>query len=188
MADETDLKKLIEIEIIRIDTTQNSFETVFAKYKDDFFKILTGSFQTYYGNDYQLKRIIEEQSVIYLATVDNILVGVSYIKKNLRRGGTAVFPEQYRRMGIAEKLIRKSLQQFPKQYTILRMDNHRMLSLMDKVGFKKAKSIQEIERIVPDEFSQFSDFAFLGGYLVFDRYSLKRQTRRERLTLLHTFF
>ena len=33
----------------------------------------------YYGDGYQLNRIIQEQSVLYLATADNILVGVSYI-------------------------------------------------------------------------------------------------------------
>ncbi len=178
----------MEIRIIELKVTEDSFETVFAKYKDDFFKILSSSYLTYYGNDYQLKRIIEAQSVLYLATVDNTLAGVSYIKKNLRRGGTAVFPEQYRRMGIAEKLVRESLQMFPKQYTILRVDNYKMLSLMNKVGFKKAKSIQEVESIVQDEVSQLSDFEFSGDYFVFKRYSVKRNTQREMLTLLHTFY
>ncbi len=177
----------MEIDIIHLDTTEDFFETVFAKYNDDFLNILSKSFPSYYGDDYQLKRIVDGKSVIYLATVDGVLVGVSYIKRNLRRGGTAVFPEQYRRMGIAEKLIKESLKHFPKQYTILRANNHKMFSLMNKLGFKNAKSVQEIESIVQDEFPQLSDFSFLGDYLVFKRQSVKREKVRKGLTLLHTF-
>src|SRR5207253_2952404 len=109
---------------------------------------------------------------------------VSYIKKNLRRGGTAVFPEEYRRKGIAEILVKESLKRFPKQYTILRVDNYHMLSLMDKVGFKKATSAEEIGRLVPAEFAQLSDFKYTGEYLVFRRRSIKRDTEREQLTFL----
>jgi predicted acetyltransferase len=135
-----------------------------------------------------LKRIIEEHSIVFVATVDNTVVGASYIKGNLRRGGTAVYPEQYRRMGIAEKLVRESLRVIPRQYTILRVTNAKMLSLMLKVGFKKAGSPQAVEKIVQDEFFQLSDFRFSGDCLIFSRYSAKRRTDRENLTLLHTFF
>jgi hypothetical protein len=58
---------------------------------------------------------------------------------------------------------------------------------MNKVGFKKATSVQEVKDIVQEEFSQLSNFEFLGEYLVFNRYSVKREAQRERLTLLHTF-
>lgn len=177
----------MEIEIIVMDTAENSFEATFAKYKDDFLKILSNSYQSYYGDDYQLKRLADGQSVLYLAKVDSTLVGVSYIKKNFRRGGTAVFPEQYRRLGIAEKLVRESFQRFPKQYSILRADNHKMLSLMDKIGFKRAKSVQEIESVVQNEFCQLSNFELRGDNLIFNRQSIKREIVRERLTLVHTF-
>jgi GNAT superfamily N-acetyltransferase len=175
------------IEIITIDTADGSFEAVFESYKAAFLTVLSNSYPTYYGDEYQLKRIVEERSVLYLATVDNALVGVSYIKGNFRRGGTAVFPEQYRRKGIAERLVKESLNMFPRQYTILRADNHKMICLMKKLGFKRAVSSQEIERIVPAEFAQLSEFEFLEGCLVFKRRSLRRDTEREKLVFLHTF-
>ena len=177
----------MEIEILTIEPRKDSLGTVFAKYKSSILKLLASSYQSYYGDDYQLARIIEEHSVIYLAVVDGVLVGVSYIKRNCRRGGTAVFPEEFRRTGIAERLVRESFVLFPKQYTILRADNHQMISLMEKVGFKKAMSIQEIERIVQEEFSQLSDFELLEDYMVFKRRSIRREIERERLTLLHTY-
>jgi len=179
--------KLAEIGIVTIDTTDNSFEEVFAKYKDDVLRILSNAFPTYYGDDYQLKRILEGQSMLFLAIVDGICVGVSYIKRNHRRGGTAVFPKQYRRMGIAEKLVRESLQLFPRQYTILSVDNHRMLSLIEKIGFKKAQSLQEIQDVAPNEFPELTDFEFSDGYFTFNRRSVRRGSVRERLTFLHTY-
>src|SRR5262245_34922933 len=128
----------MKVDIITIDTTTPFFEATFKIYRDEFLSILARSYQTYYGDDYQLKRIIEERSVLFLALADGVLVGVSYIKRNLRRGGTAVFPEEYRRKGIAEALVKESLKIFPKQYTILRVENHSMLSLMRKMSFKTA--------------------------------------------------
>jgi hypothetical protein len=178
---------LVDIEIITLDSTKDSFETEFAKYKQDFMRILSSSYSAYYGDDYQTRRIVEGKSVIFLALVDNILVGVSYIKNNGRRGGTAIFPEQYRRMGIGEKLVKESLKLIPRQYSILRANNYPMISLMEKLGFKKAKSIEDIRSIVQDEFSQLSNFEFSGDYLVFNRKSLKRGKVREQLTLLHTY-
>lgn len=178
----------MHVEIIKLKTKSSSFWTEFEKFKKDFLVISTKSYTQYYGDEYQLKRISDGQCTLYLATVNNKLVGISYVKKNLRRGGTAVFPEKYRRNGIAEKLVRTSLLDFPKQYTILRTDNSNTLSLMKKVGFKKAKSIEEIRRIVRNEFSQLSDFQFIGEYLVFNRTSLKRKVIRKNLTLLHSFF
>ena len=177
----------MNIEIIKLDTVDCTFQKEFTKYKDEFLTILLNSYQSYYGDDYQIKRLIEGKSVIYLALVDDKLVGVSYIKRNLRRGGTAVFPEEYRRKGIAENLVKESLKLFPKQYSILRVDNYKMLSLMEKLGFKKAKYIHEIENIVQDGFSQLFDFENSGEYLIFKRHSIKREVERERVTLVHTF-
>lgn len=177
---------MAEIRIITIDSTEASFESVFAEYKEDFLRILSNAFPTYYGDDYQLNRILEGRSVLFLATVADICVGASYIKRNLRRGGTAVFPEQYRRMGIAERLVKESLQLFPRQYTILSVDNYKMISLMHKLGFKTAQSTGEIH-VVANEFSELTDFELSGDYLTFKRRSLRRGAIRERLILLHTF-
>jgi hypothetical protein len=177
----------MEVKVLSLHTTKNSFDIAFKNYKQDFLKVLSNSYKIYYGDDYQLRRIIEEKSVLFFAIVNNTVVGASYVKANLRRGGTAVFPEQYRRMGIAEALVKESLKIHPRQYTILKVDNFKMIALMEKLNFKKASSDQEIKAIVKDEFSQFSDFKFSEEYLVFNRYSVKREAHREALTLLHTF-
>jgi hypothetical protein len=167
------------------------FETTFSKYETAFFEILSNAYTSYYGPDYHKKRIIDGKAILYLAFADNKLVGVSYVKRNFRRGGTAIFPAAYRQQGIAESLVKLSLIDFPKQYSILSTDlehSHKMLSLMDKLGFKRASSIDEVKEIVGDEFHLLSNFRDIDGYLVFDRDSKRRGgEKRRRLTLTHTF-
>lgn len=178
----------MDIKILKLDTTAPSFDEDFSKYKERFLEILSKAFEVYYGDEYQMRRIVEGQSLLFLAIVDNVLVGVSYVKRNLRRGGTVVFPEQYRSLGIGELLVRESLKYFPKQYTILRLDNYPMISLMTKLGFRKAQSIQEVQDIVQDELSKLSDFEKTeDGCLVFTRYSTRREAVRHKLTLLNNF-
>lgn len=175
----------------RIDTTEKNFKEEFSKCEKTFFEVISNAYPIYYGLFYHKKRIIEGKAIIYLGYIDDFLVGVSYVKQNFRRGGTAVFPEKYRQLGIAENLVKLSLADFPKQYTILSTKlehSYKMLSLMDKLGFKKAASIEEIEKIVTTEFHLLSNFRQENDYIIFDRNSERRGgIKRESLILMHTF-
>jgi len=162
----------------------------FSEISHLFYKILSNSYTTYYGNDYHNERIRSGQAILYIAFVDEKLVAVSYVKRNRRRGGTAVFPIKYRKIGLAKKLVEMSLDDFPEQYSILSINHdysHKMLSLLIKVGFRKASSIEELKNIIGEEFHLLSEFRDINGYLVFDRESDKREVKRQSLTLLHTF-
>ena len=180
----------MDIQLKRLDTLDPNFETLFSEFEQSFYDILSSSYSTYYGKDYHSYRIRKGQAVLYVAFVDNSLVAVSYVKRNLRRGGTAVFPAEFRKLGLAQQLVEMSLKDFPKQYTILSTNfeySHKMLNLMKKVGFKKATTIEEIKSIVGEEFCLLSNFRQFEDYFVFDRESEKRNSKREFLTLLHTF-
>jgi len=180
----------MRIEYKVLDTLDPTFEQAFSEYKFDFYFILSKSYSIYYGNFYHSDRIKSGKAILYLGLIDNKLVAVSYVKRNCRRGGIAVYPEKYRRLGLARNLVKLSLKDFPRQYTIISMNNehsHIMLSLMNKLGFKMATSEKEIRQIVNDEFALLSNFRFYKGNFVFDRESSRREEKREFLTLLHTF-
>lgn len=177
------------IEYKRLDTQDKNFEKEFSKFEDSFYEILLKSYSIYYGRDYHNDRIRTGNTILYIAFADNILVAVSYVKRNRRRGGTAVL-EEFRKLGLAKKMVELSLIDFPKQYTILSTNfehSHKMLSLMKYVGFKMAITESEIQEIVGNEFTLLSNFRIYNGYFVFDRESEKREIKREFLTLLHTF-
>ncbi|MCK9425998.1 MAG: hypothetical protein M0Q21_08180 [Ignavibacteriaceae bacterium] len=179
----------MNIEFKRLDSLDPNFEKNFSEFEDQFYDILSMSYSIYYGKEYHGDRIKNGKAIIYLGFVENILVAVSYVKRNLRRGGTAVYPEEYRRLGLAKKLVELSLKDFPKQFTILSTNNehsHKMLALMNKVGFKMATREKEVKEIVENEFSLLSNFRFYNDYFVFDRESEKRETKRYFLTLLYT--
>jgi hypothetical protein len=181
----------MNIEYKRLDTLDENFEAEFLAVDRTFFKIMDKAYTTYYGEVYHKERIVDGKAIIYLAFADGELVGASYVKRNLRRGGTAVHPEKYRRLGLAEGLIRLSLADFPKQYSILSKNlehSHKMLALMQKLNFKKAESVSEVKTILGEQFSCLSNFRYYDGYLIFDRESTRRNTRRENLTLMHTFY
>lgn len=178
------------IDYKRLDSLDPNFENNFSEYECDFYDILSKSYSIYYGKDYHKDRIRNGQAVLYIGFVDKVLVAVSYVKRNKRRGGTAVYPEQFRKLGLAKKLVELSLIDFPNQYTILSTNfehSHKMLTLMKNAGFKMATTENEIKEIVGSEFSLLSNFRFANDYFVFDRESEKRETKREFLTLLHTF-
>ena len=180
----------MNIELKRLDTLDLNFENEFSKFEASFYHILSSSYSTYYGKDYHSDRIRKGEAILYIAFVDNTLVAVSYVKRNLRRGGTAVYPPEYRKLGLAQQLVVMSLKDFPKQYTILSTNydySHKMLNLMKKVGFKTATTIEEIKSIVGEEYCLLSNFRQFEDYFVFDRESEKRNSKREFLTLLHTF-
>jgi hypothetical protein len=180
----------MEIEYLRLDSLDSNFRKKFSEFENEFYDILSKSYSIYYGQEYHMDRIRVGQSILYVAFVDKKLVAVSYVKRNKRRGGTAVYPETYRKMGLAKKLVELSLLDFPKQYSILSTNfehSYKMLSLLQVIGFKMATTQKEIEGIVGYEYSLLSNFRSLDGYFVFDRESKKRESKREILTLLHTF-
>ena len=177
----------MQVVTLRLASSDENFAARFAEVERGCLTVLERSYPTYYGDDYQLRRIVEDRCTLYLAMHGDLVVGVSYVKENLRRGGTAVYPDQYRRRGIAESLTRASLQDFPQQYTILSIRNEKMIALMRKVGFRFARSVQEIKMIVKSEFEILGDFSVSDDKVIFRRQSLKRGVERDDLTLLHTF-
>jgi len=178
----------MNIEIVTCAVTGSDFAERFEPFKSQFFAVLAKSHGgEYYGDDYHFRRIVEGRSTLYIATTGSVVVGVSYVKTSLRRGATAVFPEQYRRLGIAEKMVLASLYDFPQQYTIVNTSNTAMISLLKKVGFKEATSVEEIKSIAKDEFSHLIHFETTVGHILFQRYSIKRATVKEHVMMLHTF-
>jgi len=148
----------------------------FLEFENSMFRILENSYDVFYGNKYHKVRMTEGNANIYLAYDNEGLVGLSYIKKSngkyKKRGGTVVFPPAYRRKGIATQLVRNSLIDIPNQYTILSIGSE-MLSIVQKIGFKRANTIDEIKEIVgEEEFKLFSNFRQKYYYLVFDRKSI----------------
>jgi len=187
MLNKTEQPGLVGFQVVILDTTEPSFSSEFDKYKHSILSIFSHSYRHYYGDDYLLTRIAAGESVLFLGAIDHTLVGASYVKRNLRRGGTAVYPDQYRGRGIAEALVKESLKRFPRQYTILSIEECAMLSLLEKAGFRRVLSSNEIKHIVKEEFVQLSEFTEMNGSLVFSRRSIKRAVVRPKLILLHTF-
>jgi len=156
------------------------------------FKILENSYDgDFYGEVYHETRMKEGNACIYLVYDNKKLVGLSYIKnygrKYIKRGSTVVFPPEYRRKGIATKLIKESLEDFPSQYTILSVGS-KMLSIVETIGFKRADTEEKIKEIVGEEEFKLFDFEHSekkGEYFVFDRNSVRRQAKRKSVTLLY---
>lgn len=182
----TNIKRSVGLEVLRIDSTDTNFVNEFKEYQEKFFTLLSASFEHYYGNDYQLSRIIDGRAIVYIAMMGIEVIGASYVKRNCRRGGTVVDP-RYRNKGVAGYLVGESLKDFPYQYSILRSNNVAMQLLLAKFGFMKAKSTQEINEVVNGEFSQLHDFVNEGEFITFMRTSLRRHVQRERLILVHNY-
>src|SRR5258708_3683914 len=134
-----------KFKLVRLDTLHQCFFSEFEPYKQGFLNVLAGSYATYYGDDYHLQRLIDGQSIAYLALIQDEAVAVSYVKRNLRRGVTAVYPERFRRHGFAEALLAASFADFPEQYSILATSNQPMCRLLFKLGFKRVTSIQAVQ-------------------------------------------
>lgn len=173
------------VELVRLDTLNPQFASDFEKYKSGFLSVLSHSYASYYGDDYHLKRLVDGRSVVYFVLVNDEVVAVSYVKRNFRRGVTAVYPETYRRLGLGEALVTASLADFPEQYSIVGILNNRMMRLLFKLGFVRATSIDEVKYVTGDEFRNLSDIAVSGDGVVFKRHSTKREADRETLTLLY---
>lgn len=177
----------MKIEYKRFDSTAINFNAEFSEYENSFYEILAQAYPNYYGEAYHSERIRKGKAVLYIALDLNKVIGASYVKKNNRRGGTAVV-KKYRRKGIAEELVRISLNDFPKQYTILSTDlshSHKMLSLVKKLGFLNATKVENIKNIIGNEFSLLTNFREIDGRLIFDRNSSRRNQTRKKLTLMY---
>lgn len=170
--------------IVRLDTQDLGIGAAFEPYRSSFLRVLSQSYDAYHGDAYHTQRIIDGRSIIYFALADGEVVGVSYVKRNLRRGGTAVRAD-YRRRGVAEALVRTSVDDFPTQYSILAPSNGGMMLLLLKVGFKRARTIAEVQAVTGDEFQYLSDFVEGSEGIVFTRRSPQRSVNRGMVTLLY---
>ena len=173
---------------LRMDSTDDNFQKIFNKHEDAISEIFLNSYNNYYGKEYHKKRIIEGKAIVYLCLFENVLVGASYVKRNLRRGSTAVL-ENFRRKGIAQKFLKMSLNDFPVQYTIISTNlphSKKMLSLLGKFGFKMANSLEEIKKIANHECPYLNKFRYYKEFFVFDRKSRRRGINRTYLTFLYT--
>lgn len=176
-----------DLSYLRMDSTDDNFPKNFNKYKNAIFKIISNSYEIYYGNEYHKKRIIEGKALVYLCFFKNALIGVSYVKKNGRRGMVAVL-EDYRKKGIAKALVKLSLKDFPFQYTVVSADlehSYKIISLFDRLNFQKANSERKIKEVAINEYFLFSNFRHYKKFFVFDRTSKSRNSKRKCVTLLY---
>jgi hypothetical protein len=171
--------------LMRLDSLEASFLSDFHQHRDGFLNVLARSYAVYYGDSYHLSRITEGRSIVYFALVDGNVVAASYVKRNLRRGVTAVFPEIYRRYGLARMLIDASFNDFPEQYSIVELSNLPMIALLQDLGFKRARCIDQVAAATGSDLPRLSDFSETAEGIVFKRYSEKRDSHRESLTLLY---
>lgn len=167
--------------IFRLDTLDSAFETSFEPYRQFFLRVLASSYDVYHGDAYHTQRIVEGRSIIYIALSDGEVVGVSYVKRNLRRGGTVVRAE-YQRRGIAEQLVRASIEDFPTQYSILSPLNTGMMRLLLKAGFRRAMTVDEVRAFTAEDF--LYGFVESAEGILFSRRSQHRPVDRELITLL----
>jgi len=175
----------MEIRLVRMDSSAATFANEFEALRVGFLNVIASSYTVYYGDSYQMDRMISGDSILYACLADGEVVGASYVKANLRRGATAVFPERFRRTGIAEAMVQASFTDFPAQYTILRANNHGMIRLLVKLNFHRVESPADVLRIAGEEGGQLHDFEAEGSHLVFGRRSVRRDTERESLTMLY---
>lgn len=174
-----------DIQLVRLDALGRNFESNFGRHREGFFRVLSHSYAVYYGDDYHMQRIVGGRSIVYYMLANNEVVAASYVKRNCRRGGTAVYPEAYRRLGLAQALVTASLADFPEQYSILGLLQTNMTQLLLRLGFVRAVSIEQIKSLTGEDFKFLSDFTMLDGSVVFKRYSVKRTADRETLILLY---
>lgn len=169
--------------IVRLDTLDHAFGTNFEPYRQSFLHVLASAYDVYHGDAYHAQRIVNGRSIIYIALSDGEVVGASYVKRNLRRGGTVVHPG-YQRRGIAEQLVRASIEDFPTQYSILSPSNTGMMRLLLKAGFRRAMTVDEVRAITAGEFGFLYGFVESDEGILFSRRSQHRPVDRELITLL----
>jgi RimJ/RimL family protein N-acetyltransferase len=177
----------VKIEVRRLNSSSPFFTEQFEPFRPAFLEISRNAYSSYYGDDYQIRRLHESPCDIYLAIHEHRLIGFSYVKQNARRGGTAVYPQEYRRLGIANKLTKESLKFTPHQYSIVLSTNKRMIALLLKNGFRYAENADDLRLVLKEDFTAICDMRQEGGIAVFCRRSSRRNATRENLVLLHTY-
>lgn len=173
------------IDLWRLDSIDTEFQPKFEPYRTEFLAVLSQSHTDYFGDAYHVNRILGGRAILYFAIDAGAVVGASYVKRNLRRGGTSVHPPAYRRFGIAQSLVSASFEDFPEQYSILDPSNLAMVRLLQKCGFKRAATAAEVESIVGVDFQQLSGLVESPEGIVFARHSQTRDSRRGLLTLFY---
>lgn len=174
--------------LARLDTNDVTFAQEFATYREGYLNVLAHAYSPYFGDGYHMSRIAESNSILYFALAAGTVVGASYVKRNNRRGGTAVFPAEYRRIGLGKALVCASFADFPKQYSIVQASNQQMIALLSSVGFTRANAIEQVLHICGDDQDRLTDFSETPHGVLFNRISDRRTCVREDLTLLHRGF
>jgi hypothetical protein len=169
--------------LVRLDAADQGFLDAFESHKNTFFRVLRESYGDYFGDEYHLGRMLNERSIVYFFHVDQLVVAASYVKRNKRRGGTAVYPPEFRRHGLAEAIVRVSFVDFPTQYSIVDVDNAAMSRLLLKVGFRRASSVEQLQRFTGLDFALLSNIATTQDGLTFVRHSDRRAMDRHALAL-----
>jgi hypothetical protein len=171
------------IAFYRLDTLAPDFLNLFATYRASFLDVLSNSYEDYFGDAYHLDRMLAGDSILYFAVSESEVVAASYVKRNRRRGGTAVRPGRWRRVGLAGALVRASFADFSDQYSIVSTRNVAMVGLLLRTGFRRANALEHVRHATGADFSSLSNFLDSADGLTFTRQSGKRGAAREQLAL-----
>jgi len=147
--------------------------------------LLSTSYAKFYGLDYHFIRMFNSSDILYLAFDDITLVGISYVKRNGRRGTSAIYPTKYRGLGIAKEFIKMSLLDYPSQYTFVSTDQDGLIRLLTDCGFKVAQNVEEIALNSKAELGSLSKFnSHLLG-ISFNRLSKSRSVLKENCLMFY---
>jgi uncharacterized protein len=127
----------------------------FKEFEDSFVLLLESAYgSATYGRDVHLNRIYGEQHTVILAFTPepekNSLVGCSYIRPDGKRSATAV-ARPFRNRGIGRRLICKSVELFPRQFTEVSPLDKEMQGLLRSVGFSPVTNEKEIRELLRDD-------------------------------------
>lgn len=167
-----------------LDAAAPDFDQEFRQVEEEFLGVLSHSYQDYFGHEYHLERIAQTQAVLYFIRIRGRLVAAAYVKRNCRRGGTAVYPPEYRQMGLGRRIVEASFTIFPSQYSIVAASNEPMIKLLVRCGFQRVQEPDVVLRIVGDDAARISDIAVTPDGVEFQRTSDRRLARRSALALL----
>lgn len=174
-----------EFHSLRLDSQDENFPVNFAKYKDNFLSLLGQAYAPYFGDDYHLDRITAGRAILYLLLRSETVVGASYVKRNLRRGGTMIYPPEFRRLGLGKILVSLSFGDFPRQYSILEFYNEPMIRLLLSLNFVRAQTKEQVLSVCNEDHDSLTEFEETPAGVTFSRKSDRRISVRERVVLLH---
>lgn len=147
--------------------------------------LLSLSYSKFYGLDYHSIRMFDSSDILYLAFDDTKLVGISYVKRNGRRGTSAIYPMKYRGVGIAKEFIRMSLLDYPFQYTFVSTEQVGLIKLLTDCGFRAAQSVEEIALNSSAELESLSKFNSHPLGISFNRLSNSRNVLKENCLMFY---